>query len=126
MKLFLAVAKSRLLPSMGWIICSVLAIFMGGIGGIFIAYLCLTMGWKEPTDDIFSGWSFLTFPYTGGFIGLVVLHIVRIRSWAKLSRKYMVEHKGWTWKYTLGLVLFDEAVWLAAIFAILMLLAAVA
>ena len=112
MDLFLTVAKSRLLPGIGWIVCSILVIFIGGLGGIFVGYLCLATCWIESTDQIFSGWTFLTFPYTGGFIGIAILHIIRIRCWVKLHLRYTKEHKEWTWKYTIGIALFDETIWL--------------
>ena len=110
MKLLLSVVKSRLLPSVGWIVCSIFVVFIGGLGGILSAYLCLTTGWIEPTDKIFSGWAFLTFPYMGGGIGLVILHIVRICYWIKLHRRYKEEYKEWTRKHTIGIALFDETI----------------
>ena len=118
MKLLLKVAKCRLLPSIGWITCSVLAMFAGGISGIWIAYFCLATGLMESTDKLFTGWTFLTVPCVGGVVGLAVMHIVRIRCWLKLQRRYMKEYEGWSWKHTIGIVLIDETIWLVAFVAI--------
>ncbi len=118
MRLFLEAVKCRLLPSIGWTACSVLAMFAGGLGGIWIGYLCLATGWMESTDKPFSGLAFLTFPCVGGAIGLAVMHIVRIWCWAKLHRRYKSEYEGWTQRHMMAIVLFDEAIWLVAFAAI--------
>lgn len=122
MRLFLEAVKCRLLPSIGWTACSVLAMFAGGLSGTWIGYLCLATGWMESTDKLFSGLAFLTFPCVGGAIGLAVMHIVRIWCWAKLHREYMKKYEEWSWKHTIGIVLFDEAVWLVLFVVICALL----
>lgn len=126
MKLFLDVAKHRLLPAIGWVACSVLSMFVGGILGIWIGYLCLATGLMEATDKLFSGWAFLTFPYTGGALGLITLHIIRIWCWMRMHRRLLLEYEGWTLKHTVGIALFDEGVWLIIFIAIFLLLLGVA
>ena len=123
MKLFLDVAKHRLLPAIGWVACSVLSMFVGGILGIWIGYLCLATGLMEATDKLFSGWAFLTFPFVGGIIGLITMHIVRTLCWIKLHRSYMKKYERWTWKYTIGIVFLDEIAWLITFTTICLLLA---
>ena len=66
----------------------------------------------NTTDNLFTGWGFLTFPLVGGLVGLVVLHIIRILCWTRLHNRYMAELEGWTWKHTAGIILFDEVIWL--------------
>lgn len=46
------------------------------------------------------------------------MHIVRIRCWVKLHRRYISEHEGWTQRHMLGIVIFDEVIWLAVFAAI--------
>lgn len=119
MRMFLDAAKHRLLSLIGWLVCSFLFVIVGSIGGAGIGYLCLALGWVEyPSDVMFSGLAFLKFPFVGGIFGLIAMHTVRVLRWAKLHCKYMEEHIRWTWKHTLGIALFDEAIWLVTFAAI--------
>lgn len=119
MRMFLDTAKQRFLPLAGWLVCSFLFVIAGSIGGAGIGYLGLALGWvKYHPDVMFSGLAFLEFPFAGGIIGLIVMHAVRALCWAKLHRRYMKEHKRWTWKHTMGIALFDETIWLAVFAAI--------
>ena len=125
MELFLDAAKRRIIPWIGWIACSALSAFVGGNLGILFAGLCLAAGFMETTDQLFTGWGFLTFPFVGGIVGLIVMHIVRVQRWVKLHRKYMEEYKGWTHRHTIAIVFIDETVWLL-VFAVLVFAAATA
>ena len=114
MEILLNVAKHRLLPCVGWMLCSFLFVIMGWICGAGIGYLSLFMGWVEFPDEMFSGLNFVIFPFVGGIIGLIVMHTVRFLCWSKLQHRYMKEYEGWTWKHTIGIVLLDESIWIVA------------
>ena len=49
-------------------------------------------------------------------------HFIRIYYWAKLHRKCTSELEGWTWKYTMGIIVLDEAIWFVAFIAIFTIL----
>lgn len=106
--------KYRFLPCAGWTICSFLFMFIGWIAGAGIRYFSTAVGWVKYSDEMFSGLNFLKFPFVGGIVGLIAMHIIRILCWTKLRRRYMEKYEGWTWKYTMGFILFDEALWLMA------------
>jgi len=118
----LNIAKHRLLTLVGWMACSFLFVILGWIGGAGIGYLCEFMGWVEYPDVMFSGLTFLIFPFIGGIIGLIVMHIIRTLCWIKLHHSYMMKYEKWTWKYTMGIVLLDELLWLMVFTAICVLL----
>lgn len=119
MRMFLDTVKHRFLPLIGWLVCSVLFVVVGGIGGAGIGYLCLALGWVEyPSDVMFSGLAFLEFPFVGAIVGLIAMHVVRVLCWTKLHRKCMEEHVQWSWKHTMGVALFDEVMWLVIFAAI--------
>ena len=115
------VMKHRFLPSVGWLVSSFLLMLAGWLSGAGIGYMCEAMGWVEYPDTMFSGLAFLLFPFVGGIIGLTIMHIVRVRSWIKLHHRYMEDHKGWTRKHTIGLVIIDEIAWLMAFCTICLL-----
>ena len=112
MKLFWTVAKTRILPNIGWIACLIPSIFIGGfIGsqlGLWVDFLLM----KFANKSLFRGWDLFMFLYAGVVIGLIVMQIIRILCWIKLHRRYLSEYEGWAWKHTIGIVLFDETVWL--------------
>ncbi len=118
MRMFLNIAKHRLLPGAGWMACSFLFMFVGWLGGIGVCYLGLVVGPVEFPDEMYAGLNVLLFPLVGGNVGLTAKHIIRVRCWARLQHRYMDEYGGWTWKHTIGVILFDEAIWLAAFTAI--------
>lgn len=121
MEIFLNVAKQRLLPCAGWIFCSFLFVIVGWICGAGIGYLSLAMGWVEFSNEMFSGMTFLVFPFVGGIIALIAMHIVRFLCWTKLQHKYMKEYEGWTWKHTMGIIFLDETIWMVAFVTICVL-----
>ena len=109
MKIIIKIVRQRLLPFMGWMLCSFLFVILGWIGGAGIGYLGEAIGLVTYPDVMFSRIAFLIFPFGGGVVGLIALHIVRVRSWLKMHRKFMNEHKNWTSKYTMAIIFIDEA-----------------
>ena len=122
MKIFLNIVKHRFFALVGWLICSFLFIILGLICGAGIGYLSEAMGWVKYPDVMFSGLAFLVFPFVGGIISLIAMHIVRVLCWVKLHRRYMEVHEAWTRKHTIGIALIDEIVWLIAFTVICLLL----
>lgn len=123
MRMFLNVAKHRFLPYVGWTVGSFLFVFAGWLCGAGIGYLIQALGWLNyPTDEMFSGLAFLVFPFMGGIIGLIIMHIVRIMCWAKLWYRYTKEQEGWVQKHMLGIVFLDELMWLITFSAIWVIL----
>lgn len=113
MKIFFNAAKHRLLPYLGWTIGSFLIMFAGWLCGAGIGYLFEALGWLRYSEDVmFSGMNFLLFPFFGGIISLIIMHIVRILCWRNLWHRYTKELAGWTSKHMLGIILLDEMMWL--------------
>ena len=48
-----------------------------------------------------------------------------IQFWMKLHRSYSSKYKDWTWRYIMGIVFLDEAVWIIVFIEICLLLVAV-
>lgn len=114
MKIIIKVARKRFLPFMGWMLCSFLFVILGWISGACIGYLGEAIGLVTYPDVMFSRIAFLIFPFGGGVVGLIALHIVRARSWLKMHHKFMNEYKKWTTKYTMAIIFIDETAWLIA------------
>ena len=122
MEAFRDAVKHRLLPCVGWLFCSFLFMIIGWICGYVIGQICVTMGWIHFSDDMFSGLSILIFPVVGGVIGVLFMHVLRLRNWRKQDTYYRYVYEKWTSRHTLYIVIFDEVIWMISFALIWVLL----
>ena len=114
MRTLLDIVKHRLLSFVIWMVCSLVFEILGCLGGAGIGYLSEAMGWVEYPEAMFSRLTFLLFPFAGGIVGLIAMHVVRVMGWIKMHHSYMEAHEGWTRKYSMRIVIIDEIAWLIA------------
>ena len=122
MEVFKDAAKSRILPGLGWLLCSFLFVAIGYVCGYGIGELFVSRGWVRFPDDMFSGLSILMFPVGGSILGVLCMHLIRIKIWKKQDRQYRSDREGWTSKHTAGMIILDELMWLTEFSLIWLLL----